>query len=422
MCLAAVIALGVCGCSGGKSAPAAATESDIAPFSDREFTTVAERLAAEIRRVADVESPDDTLFIGYPRTTPRAAELVSPGLVEALVHATQDRLGPYARFHEPQVRGGPYRSELDAGPGPEGAALRLDFSLIRSEDSAVLLRRAAVAWRPGDAPARPKADGANPARSPAARAGAPRAEASPRAGAANPSQDELRADVTRAQRGRMPAPEPELTDDPDPEHAPQEPRRLTSIRDIRRPSASRVEPREVELEPRDAAPGTGPRAPSPPPGVEERVPSEPEAREQRSRPPGPPPARSIAIDAPERQLGSWLVEQWPNLKDRTFRSRDGGAVVCLDAATRAALSVQAQRVFARDERMRVELDARAAEQVRRFRVRAIFLDADRQAVEVTPVIVQELLPNYTTTVALTAASGAAKQYVLLVQLAEDVGR
>lgn len=412
--------------------------------------TVAERLAAEIRRISDVESPDETLFIGYPRTTPRAAELVSPGLVEALVHATQDRLGPYARFHEPQVRGGPYRCEVDASPGPDGAALRLDFSLIRSEDSAVLLRRSAVAWRSAEAPARPTGTDAS-----AARSQPPRSRGAARTGSANPSQDELRADVARANRGRMPAPEPEFDEGADPEHAPQEPRRLTSIRDIRLPAASSGDTRDARepTEPRVSRSGGQDRVRSeqvrnsgstarredqrearsvrPPPDdpdsrtsstVEEPDIGAPEEPEDRRRPPGPPPPRSIGIAAPERVLSSWLVEQWPNLKDRTFRSRDGGAVVCIDPTTRAALSVQAQRTFSRDERLRVELDARATEQIRRFRVRAIFLDEERRAVEVTPVIVQELLPNYTTTIALTAASGSARQYVLLVQLAEDAAR
>lgn len=387
------LALGGCAAPGPSRAPDATT---VVAMSEEEFDAFAGHIAEQLRRVAADGRYRTPVGIAYPEVV--AAPDLRPAaraLAERLSEGLNDRLAGAALVTDGRAPPA-WQSRLELRRDPAGAdAQQLEFAVIDNR-AGVEIARERTTFAP-----RPLALRAS--EPPIELGRVPReSEPAPPPSAATP-------------RAVEPAPRPRSAE-PAPTAPP--PTTPTAAAPPARPSAAappapRTAPRSSA--PRPATPPrTEPRRAEPPPDVEPAAPPPVRPREERGNDERER-ARRLRLNGNPRELAATVARRLPRYESLTAAGQ-AGEVVFLDDDAREAFRLISQGAGrGADGRLRVELELRAHDDRQDAELRVIFLDADGQVVDATPVIPYRLVSTYTSTVVVPAADPRAERYIVLIR-------
>jgi len=380
VCLS-VLALAGCAAPRPNRTPEAPT---VVAMSEAELDAFAARIAEHLRRVAADGRYRAPVGIAYPEVV--AAPDLRPSaraLAERLSEGLNDRLAGAALISDGRTPPA-WHSRLELRRDPAGAeAQQLEFAVVDNRAGVEIARESTTfvpqphAMRTAEPPI--ELGSVPPAAEPGPPIEAPRSPAQPPSHAtAPPSSVQALAPRTAA----PPAPQP----------APPKPHPAT-------PPPRRAQPRRAETPPPSAAPD--------------------EARPARTRDDRSDGelerSRKLRVKGDPRELAATVARRLPRYQSLTAAG-ELGEVVFVDDDSRGAVRLVSQGLRSgADGRLRAELELRAHDHEQDIELRVIFLDAEGQVVDATPVIPYRLINTYTSTVAVPAADGRAARYIVLIQ-------
>lgn len=425
-----LLAATLAGCaSGGRRG--SVPQPGVAPLTEAEFDAFTMRVAERTTQVLRLRGAGPAAIIAPPMVETNGVEPRESALAFAdnLVEGLNDRLigvarvqdpyastptgdaqdaeGQAATAEQPVMRSSLTFAQLPVSSGSPQPQRMLTFTLMDARDGSELLRESfpyspqAIAASPEIATARQRRPSPTRATSPPnpAPEGA-ETRVTPPAVAANAD------DQTGYVDGPPPGAPPTPTADESPPAG-----SVAEARVERPPPPTRTPPRTT------AAPRRTVRRPLPresrtaPQAADEASRSSRAARRAASA----AERQRIKIDRDEEGLAEFLAGQAEFYRERIVAA-PLGEVWFIDEGAWQRFRLLAQRgERSADGRLRVELDIRSRDRRRNAELRVIFLDAEGRQTEVSPVIPERFLGDYTRTVLFASAGTRSHRYIVLLK-------
>lgn len=191
------------------------------------------------------------------------------------------------------------------------------------------------------------------------------------------------------------------------------------------PPPEAVEPAPLARAPAEASPSPSrtPRATAsverplrrlPPPSTDAPPVFAPRAEPRRSTEHDAPVRKErIRIDRDEGGLAEFLQQQIPLHRERVIPGVEGSVIFVDDAAWRRFRLLAQRSLRLADGRLRVEVDVRSRDRRRNARLRVAFLDEQGRQTEVSPIIPERFMGDYTRTVLFASAGTRSTGYLIL---------